>query len=86
MADSDHLVGALTFTVAVSAMADVGRALRFINVGFGLWLIAAPWLLEGDTTIGAAASVVFGLALIGLCLPRGRLGGASYGAWDRWVV
>ena len=86
MADSDHLVGALAFTVAVSAMADVGRALRFINVAFGLWLVVAPWLLEGETTAGAAASVVLGLALAGLSLPRGRLGGFRYGAWDRWIV
>jgi hypothetical protein len=86
MADSDHLVGALVFTVAVSALADVGRALRFINVAFGLWLVAAPWLLDGATTAGAAASVVLGLALVALSLPRGRLGGFSYGAWDRWVV
>jgi nucleoside-diphosphate-sugar epimerase len=86
MADSDHLVGALVFTVAVSAMADVGRALRFNNLGFGLWLVAAPWLLEGDTAAGAAASVILGLALAALSQPRGRLGGFRYGAWERWVV
>jgi nucleoside-diphosphate-sugar epimerase len=86
MADSDHLVGALAFTVAISAMADVGRALRFINVGFGLWLVAAPWLLDGDTQLGAIASMILGLALVVLSLPRGRLGGFRYGAWDRFVV
>ena len=86
MADSDHLVGALVFTVAVSALADVGRALRFINVGFGLWLVAAPWLLEGETQAGAIASVILGLALVVLSLPRGRLGGFRYGAWDKLIV
>ncbi|HEX7028198.1 MAG TPA: vitamin K epoxide reductase family protein, partial [Gammaproteobacteria bacterium] len=47
MADSDHLVGALIVTVAVIALAEVARALRFINVLLGAWLIAAPWLLDG---------------------------------------
>src|SRR3546814_8652098 len=38
LADSDHLVGALVITVAVIAMAEVARPLRFLNVAFGLWL------------------------------------------------
>ena len=37
MADSDHLIGALIVTVFISAMAEVGRLLRFINVALGLW-------------------------------------------------
>jgi hypothetical protein len=32
LANSDHLVGALVITVAVIAMAEVGRALRFLNL------------------------------------------------------
>jgi hypothetical protein len=47
MADSDHIVGGLVITVAIIAMAEVARPLRFVNVGFGLWLVAAPWLLSG---------------------------------------
>ena len=34
MADSDHLVGALIVTVAVIAMAEVARPLRFYQCGF----------------------------------------------------
>src|SRR5439155_1580106 len=72
LADSDHLIGALVITVAVIAMAEVGRALRFINVLFGLWLIAAPWLLAGGTMPAAWAEVAVGLILIALSLPRGQ--------------
>ena len=86
MADSDHLVGALAITVAVSAMAEVARPLRFINVLFGLWLIAAPWLLSGATLLGAWAGVVAGAALIALGLPRGKRSSEHYGGWDRYVV
>jgi hypothetical protein len=39
-ADSDHLVGALVVTFAVIALGEVVRALRFINVIFGAWIIA----------------------------------------------
>jgi SPW repeat len=86
MADSDHLIGALVITVAVSAMAEVARPLRFINVLFGLWLIIAPWLLSGATTLGLWAAIVVGVALVGLSLPRGRRSSEHYGSWDRYVV
>src|SRR3546814_15774538 len=42
MANSDHLVAALVITVAIIATAEVARVLRFVNVAFGAWLVAAP--------------------------------------------
>lgn len=86
MADSDHLVGALIVTVAVMAMAEVARPLRFINVAFGLWLIASPWLLIGAAPLASGASVITGILLIGLSLPRGPRSKEHYGSWDRYVV
>lgn len=86
MANSDHLVGALVVTFSVMAMAEVGRPVRFINVGFGLWLLAAPWLLEGvSSTLATWNSILSGLLLIGLALPRGRIRNA-YAGWDRYLV
>jgi hypothetical protein len=41
-AHSDYLVGTLIVTVAVIALANVGRTLRFLNILFGAWVIAAP--------------------------------------------
>lgn len=49
LADNDHLTGALIFTVAAMATAEVFRPLRLINLAFGSWLLAAPWLLNGGT-------------------------------------
>ncbi|WP_163269926.1 SPW repeat domain-containing protein [Chelativorans alearense] len=85
MADSDHLVGALVITIAVTAMAEVARPLRFINAAFGLWLIAAPWLLAGGGPLAAAHGGVAGLILIVLSLPRGARSQEHYGGWDRYV-
>ena len=46
MANNNHLIGALVITVAVCAMAEVARPVRFINVPFGLLVddgaLAAP--------------------------------------------
>lgn len=86
MADSDHLVGALVITVAVMAMAEVARPLRFINVALGLWLVAAPWLLPGAGIFAAAHSVLAGLVLIALSLPRGKRSQDHYGDWDRYIL
>lgn len=83
-ADSDHLVGALVVTFAVIAMAEVGRALRFVDVLFGAWLIAAPWLLSGTTAGATWSDVLAGAAVIGLSIPRGAVR-QRYGEWDRYV-
>ena len=86
MADSDHLVGALIVTTAIISMAEVARPLRFLNAGFGLWLVAAPWILGGASTIASWTSVVVGFALIGFSLPRGIRSKEHYGSWDRFIV
>ena len=86
MANSDHLVGALIITVAVIAMAEVARPLRFLNIGFGVWLIAAPWVLESASVAASWAGVLVGLAVVALSLPRGRLSREHYGSWDRFIV
>lgn len=85
LADSDHLIGALAIVVAVSALAEVARLLRWINVGFGVWLIVAPWGLSGGKSAAAAFGAAAGLALIGLSLPRGWRSREHYGSWDRLI-
>lgn len=86
MANSDHLVGALVVTFSVMAMAEVGRPIRFINVAFGLWLLAAPWLLDGVVSnVAVWNSMLSGLVLIALALPRGTIKNA-YAGWDRVLV
>lgn len=86
MANGDHVVGALVVTVAIIATAEVARLLRFVNVLFGAWLLVAPWVLDGASSIGTFASVAVGVALIGLSLPRGRRSREHYAGWDRFVV
>ena len=86
MANSDHLVGALVVTFSIMAFAEVGRALRFINVALGVWLIAAPWLVDGITSpLAVWNSVIAGVLLVGLAVPRGPVNN-SYAGWDPYVV
>jgi len=86
MANSDHLIGALVVTFSIMALAEVGRAIRFINILLGAWLLAAPWLLAGvGTPLATWNGVISGLLLIALALPRGRIKN-SYAGWDRFIV
>ncbi|MHB1233999.1 MAG: SPW repeat domain-containing protein [Burkholderiales bacterium] len=86
MADSDHLIGALVVTFSIMAWSEVGRAVRFINIPFGAWLIAAPWLLDGIASpLAIWNGVICGVLLIALAIPRGRIK-ESYAGWDRYIV
>lgn len=84
-ADSDHLLGALIITVSVSAMAEVGRALRFINVLLAIALIFAPFMFEGASMLADLLGIGIGIVLIILSVPRGKIVN-SYGGWSRYVV
>lgn len=48
MADSDPRTGALVFTFSIAAFSEVARPLRTINMLFGVWLVIAPWVLDGS--------------------------------------
>ena len=61
-----------------------GRVRPFF--AFGAWLVAAPFLLDGVGHLGAVASVVAGIALIGLSFPRGKRSAEHYASWDKYVI
>lgn len=86
MANSDHVIGALTITVAIIATAEVARSVRFLIAPFGAWLAVAPWVVDGASGTATVVSVILGLTLIGLSLPRGRRTAEHYASWDRYVI
>ena len=85
MADSDHLLGSLVVTFSIIAMAEVGRQTRFINIAFGAWLIAAPWVLQGAGSSAAVwNSIGCGAALIVLSIKKGKIE-CSYAGWNKYI-
>lgn len=83
-ADSDSLVGALVVVFAMIALAEVARAVRFINVLLGAWVIASPWVLSGATVGSTVNDVVVGVLVILLSLPRGHIL-ERYAGWNRYI-
>lgn len=86
MANSDHMVGLLVVTFSIIAFAEVARSVRFLNVPAGLWLIIAPWLINGSaSSLASWSSVIAGLLIVGFAIPRGSIKN-SYGGWNVYVV
>jgi uncharacterized membrane protein len=86
MTNSDHLTGLLVVTFSIMAFAEVARPLRFLNVPAGLWLILAPWVLDGAATpLAQWGSVIAGVLIVGLAIPRGSIKN-SYGGYNVVVV
>ncbi|PDT39584.1 MULTISPECIES: NAD-dependent epimerase/dehydratase family protein [Sinorhizobium] len=83
---SDHVVGCLVILVAVTAMAEVARPVRFLNVALGAWVAASPFVLSGGGMVASVADFLLGLGLIALSLPRGTRSEEHYGGWDRAIV
>ncbi len=82
--NSDHLAGALAVTVAVIAIGDVARMLRWLLLPIGLWVVVSAWWLPGATSYSAWNAVAIGVVLISCSLLRGRLSW-HFGAWDRLI-
>ena len=77
-------LGALVITFSITAMAEVGRAVRFINILFALWLIAAVFLINAVPASALWNAIISGVLLIALSFPKGKIR-EKYGTFDRYV-
>lgn len=84
-ANNAHLIGALVVTFAAIGFSEASRAGRLLNLLLGAWLIASPFMLSGANQVSTWHDMVIGIAVMALCLRRGRIN-EHFGAWDRWVV
>ncbi|MDQ3711699.1 MAG: SPW repeat protein [Acidobacteriota bacterium] len=83
-ADSDRLLGVFIVTFTAIAVAEVARPVRFLNMLFGAWLVAAPFLLAGFTPAAFVNGIVVGFVLIVLSFSPGKIRG-RYGSWDYYI-
>lgn len=83
MANADHLIGSLVITICVIAWAEVARAVRWINAGFGFALLITPFVYDASTG-QLVSSLVCGVLLILLSARRGPVR-QQYGHWQRFI-
>ncbi len=84
IANADHILGALIITVSVTALAEVMRPVRFLNICLGIAVFLMPFIL-GASTLSMVFNSILGLLLIVSSLERGSIH-APYGAWSRYLV
>lgn len=83
---SDHVAGCLVIMVPVTAIAEVVRPARFLNVVIGAWIAVAPFLLDGETTAAAIADLLIGLGLIRAQPAAWHAQQEHYGGWDQAII
>ncbi|WP_304053839.1 vitamin K epoxide reductase family protein [Nitrosomonas communis] len=84
MANADHLIGSLVLTVAITALAESGRATRFFIMPLGTALLVTPFFYD-TSMVSLISSILCGLLLIAFSLPRGAIYN-RYGNWERFIV
>jgi nucleoside-diphosphate-sugar epimerase len=84
MANADHMIGFLVLTTLSIAAAEPTRAVRYVNVLFGVALLATPFVFDAGTA-ATINSLACGIGLIVLSRRRGAIR-QSYGNWTRLLV
>ncbi|QJR80690.1 NAD-dependent epimerase/dehydratase family protein [Alteromonas pelagimontana] len=84
LANADHIVGSLVLTVAITALAESARAVRFLLIPLGAALFVTPFLYGADL-FAIVSSVLCGVLLIGLGLRKGHISN-QYGIWNKAIV
>lgn len=79
-ATHDRIVGPVIASIAIIAMAEVTRPLRWCTFAIGAWLLAAPWLL--DFAPAARVNIIVGVLLLALGLVRGSVDARMGGGWS----
>jgi len=83
---SDHILGCLVIAVAITAMAEVARAVRFLNVALGALIVLSPFVLDGGNAASPWNQLIAGGLVVLFSLPRGKRSKETHGGWDRVIV
>jgi hypothetical protein len=67
----------------MTALAEVGHSIRFVNILLGAVIIALPWLFGAAPGV-VVNNLVVGVLLIALSFPRGMVH-ERYGSWEPYI-
>ena len=81
-AKNSWIVGPLAASVAIIAIWETTRSLRYLNVLLGLWLLLAPWVLQFESTRALWISLIAGVVMIAVALVRRPIQQRIGGGWS----
>ncbi len=76
-----YIVGPVIISLAVIALSQSMRSVRYLNILCGFWLLIAPWLLSYSLTTEYVNDMAAGFALIILSLVKGKITHKFGGGW-----
>jgi len=78
-----HILGALSITFSIIAMAEVMKTARFANIVLGVFAILLPFIMHAPPPVTWKAIIV-GILLIVLNLSKGKIK-ENYGSWQQSI-
>jgi hypothetical protein len=78
---NNYIVGPLVLTFAITALWEVNRSVRFLNVGAGAWLIIAPLIVGFQSPVADWVSVLSGILITAFSFVRGTVKKKYGGGW-----
>ena len=78
---NDRIIGPIVASLAIIAMWEIARPLRWINVLLGAWLLVTPWLL-GHPSHARWNSLATGALVLGVSLVKGTRTHSFGGGWS----
>lgn len=76
-----YVIGPIIISMAVIALWESMRSVRYLNILCGAWLLIAPWLLSYNLTRDYVNDIVAGSAIIMLSLVKGNITHKFGGGW-----
>lgn len=76
-----RIVGPTLATMAICAIWEVLRGLRWVNVVCGAWLLISPWVLMVESDAARMNSMVCGALCVALSLSKGKQKQQYGGGW-----
>ena len=78
---NNHIIGPLVVSAGIIALAETTRAVRWINLALGSWLVLAPVVLQYEPLHIGVRSALLGIAIAGLSWFPGERRSLQGGGW-----
>lgn len=80
-ADNNYIVGPLIITFAITAIWEVNRSARWLNLPAGLWLTISPFILSFENSDATWINVLLGISIAALSFVKGKMKKRYGGGW-----
>ncbi|HYF67602.1 MAG TPA: SDR family oxidoreductase [Ohtaekwangia sp.] len=80
-ANNHYVVGPLIITIAIAAIWEVNRSIRYFNLLAGLWLVISPFMISYQQQDAIWISVISGLLIAMFSLIQGKIAHQYGGGW-----